>query len=94
MSRNATSANCGDSAAGPRDIVVTGGARADSVRWRRRYFAPSHRLQNCQLRFVGPASSDMSLCYRVLLTTDLAAIHGLHPQEGACCRGCQLRTSK
>ena len=33
--------------------------------------------------------------YRVtLLSTDRAAIHGLHPQDGACCWGCQLRTSK
>ena len=33
--------------------------------------------------------------YRVtLLSTDRAAIHGLHPQDGACCWGYQFRTSK
>ena len=32
--------------------------------------------------------------YRViLLSTDRAAIHGLHPQDGACCWGCQFCTS-
>ena len=50
--------------------------------------------QNYQLRRVGPASSGLSLRYGTLLSTDRAAIHGLHPHDGACCWGCQLRTSK
>ena len=41
-----------------------------------------------------PLSSDLELRYRVLLITDRAAMHGLHPHEGACCFGCQFRTSK
>ena len=35
-----------------------------------------------------------ALTYLVFSITDLATIHGLHPHDGACSFGCQVRTSK
>ena len=48
----------------------------------------------CWIVSASTGQSQVELASPTFSITDLAAMHGLHPQEGACCFGCQLRTSK